>query len=107
MRLRRFEDQRFYLKYAFWTSLKHFKAEQIQGVMVTFWKPSFPKSRGHLAEIFKSMNKNTINEGKKTDIGTGVQMSKYFNQNSPASQGNETVYFGYARCLVRVQVRRI
>ena len=28
------------------------------------------------------------NKGKKTDIGTGVQMSKYFNHNSPASQGN-------------------
>ena len=30
------------------------------------------------------MNKNTINERRKTDIGTGVQMSKYFN-----SQGNQ------------------
>ena len=32
------------------------------------------------------MNKNTINERKKTDIGTDVQMSKYFN--NLASQSN-------------------
>ena len=37
------------------------------------------------------MNKNTINERKKTDIGTGVQISKYFNHNSPASQGNDDI----------------
>ena len=36
-----------------------------------------------------TMNKNTINERKKTNTGTGVQMSKYFNHNSPASQGNK------------------
>ena len=36
-----------------------------------------------------AMNKNAIKERKKTDIGTGVQMSKYFNHNSPASQGNK------------------
>ena len=35
------------------------------------------------------MYKNTINERKKTDIGTGVQMSKYFNK-SPALQGNQS-----------------
>ena len=35
------------------------------------------------------MNKNTINKRKKTDIGTGDQMSKYFNHNSPASKGKE------------------
>ena len=35
------------------------------------------------------MNKNTTNERKKTDFGTGVQMSKYFKNNSPASQGKE------------------
>ena len=35
------------------------------------------------------MNKNTINGRKKTCIGTGVQMSKYFNHKSPASQGNK------------------
>ena len=29
----------------------------------------------------------TINGRKKTDIGTGVQMSKYLHHNSPASQG--------------------
>ena len=34
------------------------------------------------------MNKNTINERKKTDIDMGAQMSKYFNYNSPASQDN-------------------
>ena len=34
------------------------------------------------------MNKNTINDRTKTDIGTGVQMSKYFNHNSHASQDN-------------------
>ena len=33
------------------------------------------------------MNENTIHERKKTDIGTGVQMSKYLQHNSPASQG--------------------
>ena len=38
-----------------------------------------------------TMNKNTVNERKKTDIGPVVQMSKYFNHNSPASQGNEMV----------------
>ena len=38
---------------------------------------------------YYAMNKNTINERKKTDIDTGAQMSKYFNQNSPASQVNE------------------
>ena len=32
-------------------------------------------------------NENTINERMKTDIGTGVQMSKYLNHKSPASQG--------------------
>ena len=37
------------------------------------------------------MNKNTINERKKTDIGTGVQISKYFNHNSSASQGNDDI----------------
>ena len=35
------------------------------------------------------MNENTINERKKIDIGTGVQMSKYLHHKSPASQGNE------------------
>ena len=35
------------------------------------------------------MNKKTINDRKKTDFGTGVQMTKYFNHNSPASQGNK------------------
>ena len=35
------------------------------------------------------MNENTINERKKTDSGTGVQMSKYLHHNSP-SQGNES-----------------
>ena len=35
------------------------------------------------------MVKNTINERKKNDIGTGVQMSKYFSHNSPALQGNK------------------
>ena len=34
------------------------------------------------------MDKNTINEKKKTDIGTGVQMSNYFNHKSPTLQGN-------------------
>ena len=37
-----------------------------------------------------TMKKNTINERKKNNIGTGVQMSKYFNHKSPASQGNKT-----------------
>ena len=41
------------------------------------------------------MNKYTINERKKTDIGTGVHMSKYSNHNSPASQGNTAFYFNY------------
>ena len=41
------------------------------------------------------MNENTIYERKKTDIaktdiGTGVQMSKYLHHNSLASQGNKT-----------------
>ena len=36
------------------------------------------------------MKKNTINERKKNNIGTGVQMSKYFNHKSPALQGNKT-----------------
>ena len=35
------------------------------------------------------MNENKINERKKADIGTGVQMSKYLHHNSPAWQGNE------------------
>ena len=35
------------------------------------------------------MNENTINERKKTDIGTGVQISTNLHHNSPASQGNE------------------
>ena len=35
------------------------------------------------------MNKNTINERKNTDIGTGVQVAKYFNHNSPASLGSK------------------
>ena len=35
------------------------------------------------------MNEEAINERKKTDIGTGVQMSKYLHHNGPASQGNE------------------
>ena len=30
-----------------------------------------------------------MNETKKTDIGTGVQMSKYLHHNGPASQDNE------------------
>ena len=30
----------------------------------------------------------TINERKKTDIDTGIQMSKYLHHNSPALQGN-------------------
>ena len=30
------------------------------------------------------MNENTINERKKTDIGTGVQMSKELQYKSPA-----------------------
>ena len=30
-----------------------------------------------------------MNERKKTDIGTGAQMSKYLHHNSPASQDNE------------------
>ena len=34
------------------------------------------------------MNENTIKERQKTDIGMGVQMSKYLHHNSPASQGN-------------------
>ena len=34
-----------------------------------------------------TMDKNTCNERKKTDIGTGVHMSKYFNHKSLASQG--------------------
>ena len=34
------------------------------------------------------MSENTINEIKKTDIGTGVQMSKYLHHNRPASQSN-------------------
>ena len=34
------------------------------------------------------MTENTINERKETDIGTGVQMSKYLHHNSLASQGN-------------------
>ena len=38
---------------------------------------------------YYTMNENTINEIKKTDIGTGVQMPKYFNHKSPASQGND------------------
>ena len=43
------------------------------------------------------MNKNTINERKKTDIDMGVQMSKYFNHKSPASQGNETDLWTFGR----------
>ena len=35
------------------------------------------------------MNENTINERKKTDIGTGVQISKKLQYNSPAPQANE------------------
>ena len=35
------------------------------------------------------MNENTINKRKKTDVGTGVQMSKKLHHNSPASQGNK------------------
>ena len=35
------------------------------------------------------MNENTINEKKKIDIGTVVQMSKYLHYNSPASQGDK------------------
>ena len=37
------------------------------------------------------MNTKTINERKKTDIGTGVQMSKYFNHKSLATQGHKWV----------------
>ena len=39
------------------------------------------------------MNENTINERKKADIGTGVQMSKclYMYHNSSASQGNKII----------------
>ena len=39
------------------------------------------------------MNKNTINERKKTDITTGVQMSKYFNHKIPAAQGKNNQPF--------------
>ena len=39
-----------------------------------------------------TMNKNTINEREKTDINTGVQMTKYFHHKSPDSQGNEQAY---------------
>ena len=35
------------------------------------------------------MNENTFKERKKTDVGTGVQMSKYLHHNSPASQSKE------------------
>ena len=38
------------------------------------------------------MNENTINERNKSDIGTGVQMSKHLHHNSPASRGNEMNY---------------
>ena len=34
-------------------------------------------------------NKNTINENKKTEIDTGVQLSKHFNHKSPASQAKK------------------
>ena len=37
------------------------------------------------------MDKYTNNERKKTDIGTAVQMSNYFNHKSPASQGNDLI----------------
>ena len=37
------------------------------------------------------MNENTINERKKADIGTDVQMSKCLHHNSPASQGNKII----------------
>ena len=48
------------------------------------------------------MNENTINERQKTDIGTGVQMSKYLHHNSPASQGNKygLVYTHFALRLI-------
>ena len=32
-----------------------------------------------------------LTKERKTDIGTGVQMSKYLNHKSPASQDNDTV----------------
>ena len=35
------------------------------------------------------MNENTINERKKTDIGTGVQMLKKLQYNIPTPQGNQ------------------
>ena len=40
------------------------------------------------------MNENTINERKKTDIGKGIQMSKYLHHNSPALQGNKVLCDG-------------
>ena len=41
------------------------------------------------------MNENTINERKKTDIGPGVQMSKYLHHNSPASQGKDARWVSF------------
>ena len=38
------------------------------------------------------MNKNTINRIKKSDIGMGVMLLKYFNHSSPASAGQRPVW---------------
>ena len=46
--------------------------------------------------------KTQTNERKKTDIGTGVQMSKYLHHNCTASQGNGVSLIDFAshHCFV-------